>query len=333
MAEQLAHAVETGESSGSGVRRRWNPQWIIWGVVVLLVGIPAATNPSFRSLTNLQGLAQTSSVLIMVAMGQAIVLLLAGVDLSVGALMALGSVVIALALGAHWPLVLAIIIMMAVVMALGTLTGIGVGLLKIPSFITSFGMMGVAGAIALVLTKGQPIALPPTSSLPNLAYNRMAGIPEDFIFAIMVMIALSFVVKYFAIGRHVYAVGSNRQAARLAGVRVERTLVVGFLLSALFAGLGAIVYASQVMSGNPIGGTNLNLESIAAAVIGGVSLFGGQGRIVGAFVGAVVYSLIINVLNVYGINSNIAELASGFVIIGAAYVSVLGQKGGESRGR
>lgn len=316
-------------------RRAWRfqPSYAMWVVMGLLVGIPAITNPSFRSMTNLQGVAESSGVLIVLAMGQAIVLLMAGVDLSVGSLMAMGSVFVAIFLTAHWSLVPAIAVMILVVMTLGTLSGLGVAWLRIPSFIVTFGMMGLASAVGLVLSHGTPVALPATSSLDNLVYSTIGGLPDDFLLALVVMVVLSLALRYLPFGRHLYAVGSNRQAARLSGIHVERTIITGFIISALLASVAGVIYASQVVSGNPIGGINLNLESIAASVIGGVSLFGGQGRIWGAFLGALVYSLILNVLNVYGVNPNLAELVSGLVIIGAAYVSVIGQKGGDPSDR
>lgn len=314
-------------------RRRIPPlkaQNALWGVLLLLVAIPAATNPAFRSIINLQGIAESSSILIVIAMGQAVIILMAGVDLSVGAIMALGSVLLAVFMGGHWPFVLAMGVMLAVAAMLGVLNGIGVALLRIPSFIMTFGMMGLAGGIALVVSRGTPVPLPGTASLSSLVYGTFMGIPEDFWMAILLLLLLSAVMKFLPWGRHVYAVGSNRQAARLSGVRVERTIIVGFAVAALFAGLASVIYAARTVSGNPIGGANLNLDSIAAAVIGGTSLLGGRGQIWGAFLGAVIYSLIINVLTVYGINPNMAELVSGIVIIAAAYTGILGQKGGQT---
>lgn len=313
-------------------RFRVKPDYAIWVVIIFLVGIPAATNPAFRSLTNLQGIAQSSSVLIVLAMGQAVVLLMAGVDLSIGALADLGSVLIAMLLTAHWSLILSIVVMALVIGVLGFINGLGVARLRIPSFIVSFGMMGLAGAIGLEISQGTPIPLPATSNLSNLVYNSFGGIADDFWLALGLLVLLSLALHYLPFGRHLYAVGSNRQAARVSGVRVERTIIWGFIIAALMASLAGVVYASQVMSGDPTGGVNLNLESIAAAVIGGVSLFGGKGKIWGAFIGALVYSLITNVLNVYGVNPNLAELVSGVVIIGASYVSVLGQRGGARHG-
>jgi ribose/xylose/arabinose/galactoside ABC-type transport system permease subunit len=294
----------------------------IWAFFVLLVAIPAATNPDFRSVANLQGFLTSAGVLVTLTMGEAFVLLVAGVDLSVGAAAALGSVVVTLALVHPLPLVLALVLTVVVTTACGIASGLAVAYLGLPSFIVTFGMLGLQGGAALVISGGNRISMPTTSSLPTLASGVVLGVPYQIWLTLILLVLGSAFLRYVRAGRHLYAVGSNLNAARLSGVPVQRILVLAFALSGLFAGIGGIIYAARIVSGDPLGQPNLNLQAIAAAVIGGVSLFGGRGTLVGAFLGALVYALITNVLDLYGVNPNITELVSGLIIIAAAYTNV-----------
>jgi ribose/xylose/arabinose/galactoside ABC-type transport system permease subunit len=130
-------------------------------------------------------------------------------------------------------------------------------------------------------------------------------------------------LRHFRIGRGLYAVGGNLEAARLSGLPIGRITLFAFALSGLFSGVAAVVYTARIVSGNPIGGVNLNLEAIAAAVIGGVSLFGGRGTLVGACFGTIVYGLIQNILDIYNVNPSITEIVAGAVVVLAGLMNVL----------
>ncbi len=320
-----------GEAATSMVQvwgrlKRFGLQNSIWIAVLILVVIPALTNSSFTSVTNLVGLLQTSAVLTTVTMGEAIVMLVAGIDLSVGAAVALGSTILALTTAAHQSLFVGIVVTLIVLGCLGFLNGLVVAELKLPSFIVTFGMLGMEEGIALVISGGNRISLPFTSELPSLVYSGFLQIPYAFWLALVLLGCGSFFLRYVRTGRRIYATGSNPDAARVSGVRVERIIITAFVLSSLFAAVGGVIYTSRIISGDPVGDPTLNLQAIAAGVIGGVSLFGGRGTLLGAFLGAIVYTLIINVLNLYGVNPNIAELVSGVIIIGAAFASQAGSR-------
>ncbi len=289
--------------------------------VLALVAIPAFTNPSFTTEANLVGLLQASAVLTTVTMGEAMVMLVAGIDLAVGAAVALASTILALITAAGHPLLVGIAAALAVVSICGFVAGLVVAKLKLPSFIVTFGMLGVEQGIALVISGGNRIGLPLTSTLPTLMYSGVLGVPYACGLAVLLLAGGSFFLRYVRSGRRLYAVGSNMDAARVSGVRVDRVIIGAFVLSALFAAIGGVIYTSRIISGDPVGEPTLNLQAIAAGVIGGVSLFGGRGSLRGAFLGAIAYTLIINVLNLYGVNPNTAELVSGVIIIGAAYAS------------
>ena len=294
-----------------------------WIALALAVAVPAILNPHFRSHDNVQGFLQSIGVLLILAMGQSFVLLIAEIDLSVGAVLAMGSVVLASLLEHGWPLWAGVLATLAAGLSFGALSGVSVLALRIPSFIVTFAFMGIAFATGLVISGGNRIGLPAGSLLPQLATGEIFGIPYQVVLALVLLALGTFVLRHLPIGRRLYAVGGNAEAARLSGVSIRQATLVAFGLSGLFASIAAAVYTSRIVSGNPIGGANLNLQSIAAAVIGGVSLFGGKGTLVGACFGAILYSLIENVLNLYNVNPNITEIVAGVIVLVAGLINVL----------
>lgn len=301
--------------------QRFGVQNSILLAVLALVAIPALTNPNFTTEANLVGLLQASAVLTTVTMGEAMVMLVAGIDLAVGAAVALGSTILALTIAAGHPLLVGVVASLVVVGFCGFVAGLVVAKLKLPSFIVTFGMLGVEEGLALVISGGNRIGLPFSSNLPSLMYSGVGDIPYAFCLSLVLLATGSFFLRYIRTGRRMYATGSNLDAARVSGVRIDRVIITAFVLSSVFAALGGVIYTSRIISGDPVGDPTLNLQAIAAGVIGGVSLFGGRGTLRGAFLGAIAYTLIINVLNLYGVNPNVAELISGVIIVGAAYAS------------
>lgn len=306
--------------------RRFGLQHSLWIALIVLIVIPALTNPSFTSPANVAGILQSSTVLATVTMGEAIVLLVAGVDLSVGAAVALGSTLLALVTAAHQPLIVGVVITFVVLGICGLLNGLAVAGLKLPSFIVTFGMLGLEEGTALIISGGNRISLPITSELPSLMYAGFLQIPYAFWLVLILLVCGSFFLRYIRAGRRIYATGSNLDAARVSGIRVGRIIIIAFILSSLFYAVGAVIYTSRIISGDPTGDPTLNLQAIAASVIGGVSLLGGRGTLLGAFLGAIVYTLIIDVLNLYGVNPNFAEFVSGIIIIAAAFASQMGSR-------
>jgi ribose transport system permease protein len=299
---------------------------IRWILPLLAVAGFAAVDRNFRSYGNLEGFIQSTGVLIVLAMGQSFVLLIGGVDLSVGAVVALGSVVLASLLTLGVPLPLAVALTVLTGFAVGLSNGAAVHLLRIPSFIGTFGVMGVASAAGLMLSGGNRIGLPPGSPLRELAEGGIAGLPYQTMLALGLLAGGTFFLRNIPVGRHLYALGGNPGAARLSGLNVGRLTLFAFALSGLYSGFASVLYTSRIISGNPIGGTGLNLESIAAAVIGGVSLFGGSGTLLGACLGAILYSLIGNALTISNVNPNITEIVGGIIVIIAGLINVITDK-------
>ncbi len=309
---------------GSAGRLAVGARWIFLAAMVI---VASSMNPYFRSVSNLEGFLQSSGILLLLAMGETFVLLVAGIDLSVGAVVAMGSVVLATMLTDGMPLWLAVLGALAAGLTTGLLNGLGAVVLRVPSFIVTFATMGLAYSIGLVISDGNRISLPTASMLPKLATATILGVPIQIWLAAVLLLVGSLFLRFVRSGRYLFAVGGNREASRLSGVPVNAVTVLAFALSGLFAGAAAVVYTARIVSGNPIGGANLNLDAIAAAVIGGVSLFGGRGSLLGACFGAILYGLIENILNLYGVNPNLTEVAGGIVVVIAGLINVASERG------
>lgn len=297
-------------------------QYLGFFLLALLIIIPTLTNKNFRTINNLEGFLQSIGVLMLLAMGESFVLFIAGIDLSVGAALAMGSIILSLSLSSAMPLGLALVLTILSTMLIGVVNGFFVAYLRIPSFIVTFGTMGVEESIALLVSGGNRVSLPASSNLPRLATGMFLHIPYQIWLVVVVLIISSLFLRYLKWGQYLYACGSNLNASRLSGVPTTATLMLAYIISGLFAGLASIVYTARIISGDPIGGSNMNTEAITAAVIGGVSLLGGRGTLWGACIGAIIYSLITNVLNLYGVNPNITEVTGGIIILVAAYANV-----------
>ena len=316
-------AGRIGDRSGASRACELMKKELRWVVLILAVAVPAVLNPDFRSYENFQGFLQSIGILLILSMGQSFVLLIAGIDLSVGAVLALCSVILATLLQLGVPLTVATLLTVTVGLGVGVLNGALVLILKIPSFIVTFAMIGVAFSAALTLSGGNRIALPSSSPLPMLATSEFIGIPFQIILALVLLLIGSVGLRYLPTGRHLYAIGGNAEAARLSGISIKAGTLLAFGVSSLFASIAGVIYTARIVSGNPIAGGNLNLQSIAAAVIGGVSLFGGKGTLAGACFGAILYSVIENVLTIYNVNPNVTEIIAGAIVILAGLMNVL----------
>ena len=321
----------TGSSRASRMFRKPALKWAVAGnarmiAFALAIAIPVIINPDLRSSGNIQGFLQTVGILLVLAMGQSFVLLIAGIDLSVGAVLAMGSVILAALLNLGVPLWASVLATLAAGLGIGLINGAAVLLLNIPSFIVTFAVMGIASSAGLMISGGNRIGLPADSMLPGLASGGVLGVPYQILLALTLLAGGTFALRHLRTGRHLYAVGGNPEAARLSGLSVRRSTLVAFGLSGLFASIASVIYTARIVSGNPIGAGNLNLQSIAAAVIGGVSLFGGCGTLLGACLGAILYDLIDDILNVYNVDPNITEIAAGCIVLVAGLMNVLSDR-------
>jgi inositol transport system permease protein len=288
--------------------------------VILLVGLGLTlTTETFLSVANLTNVARQVSINGILAVGVTFVLLTAGVDLSLGSVVALSGV--ACATFAH-PGDHSVIIPIAV----GLLTGAACGLVNgvlvtrggVAPFIVTLGMMTIARGLALIVSGGRPVANM-SNELTALAGDFL-GIPIPVLFFAGVALAAWFFLRHFRLGRHIYAVGGNEHAARAAGVPVERVKLFAYGLCGLLTGLAGVVLAARITTGQPNAGQAYELDAIAAVVIGGTSLAGGVGTITGTLLGVLLIGVINNGLDLLGVSSYYQAVIKGVIIVGAVWL-------------
>jgi ribose transport system permease protein len=286
------------------------------GLIVLLILFGALTLASDEFLTgdNLANLARQVAVFGIIAVGQLLVILTAGIDLSVGSVLGLTGCISAELLVHGAGIVPAILVGLAAGAAIGVFNGSLVAYGKLPPFIVTLGMLGIARGVVLVLTDASTVQ-PLPDSFGNIANGDFLGLPNLLWIFVLVVVIASFVLRRTVFGRYVYAVGSNPESARLAGVPVTRVLVAVYGIAGLLAAVGGILFTSRLNAGIPTAGTGYELNAIAACVIGGASLFGAKGGAFGAAAGALIVGVLNNGGNLLAINSFYLQIIIGALIL------------------
>lgn len=287
----------------------------IFFAFVLLAGVMAIVSPPFRSLSNVKNILQQSSVNGIMAVGMTLVIITAGIDLSVGSVLALSAVVAtSFAHPDTHPLAVPALLGVLVGLACGTVNGILIAKNRLAPFIVTLGMMTVARGLALVYTNGRPV-----NNLTD-AYNEigggyLAGIPFPTIIFFIVVLLGVFILHFTRFGRYVYAVGGNELAAKVSGVNTDRILIGVYALAGALAGIAGVVLSSRVRSGSPATGAGYELDAIAAVVIGGTSLSGGVGSIAGTIVGVLIIGVMNNGLDLLNVSSYWQQIVKGLIIV------------------
>jgi len=304
---------------------------IILVVVVMMLALAAIKPEVFLTAQNLTNILKQNASLALLALGMYVVIVTAGIDLSVGSIMALGMVALAIAskAGVPWPLVL--LIAPAIGLAVGWVNGIGLTVLKLPHpFIMTLGTLNVARGLTYLISNGAPISgLQPEVRYLGQAYYDFgifpppAGLPASLILVAVCAVGLWFFLERTNMGRHIFAIGGNPHAARVSGINVDRTLVVVYMISGFFAGLSGLLLAGRTDSGFPNAGLGIELDAIAAVIIGGASFFGGRGTVIGVLAGVLIMGILRNGLNINNVSAFWQQILIGLVIIVAVYIDVL----------
>jgi ribose transport system permease protein len=282
----------------------------------------------FLTLDNLMNIFRQSAVNVLLALGQLLVIVTAGIDLSVGSVLGLTCVIAALMMKAGVHPFVSAMTAVAVGFGLGAINGLLLTKLRLPHpFIPTLGMMNVARGLALAVSGGFPI-----SGLPEgfrwLGAGRIAFIPAPVLLVLLVCAVFHFYLTRTTAGRDIYAIGGNKQAAILSGIPVNSRLTLVYAVSGGVAGLAGIVLAGRMNSGYPLAGTGAELDSIAAVIIGGASFFGGVGSVSGTLVGALIIGVLRNGLNLLDVSPYWQTAVIGVVIVMAVWIDVLRQRSG-----
>ncbi len=285
-------------------------------IFIVAVVICIIISPDFFNVTNIMNIGRQYSGLIIVCMGLLFVILSGGIDLSVGALVAMGSVLVATFLSVLGMGVFESGALTFVLIGLcGLLTGVLVSYAKMAPFIATLAMMTIGRGIAMVVANGSPIPLPKDASTLEWLSNDIGYVPILVIFAIIVVVFFWFIQKYTTFGRIIMAIGSNETAVRLAGIRVKLYKTSTYIISAACCALAGILLTSRTAIGSPNLGNGMELDAIAACVFGGASLSGGEGSPGKTVIGVLILALIGNIMNLLAVPSYPQDIIKGAIII------------------
>lgn len=295
-------------------------------LIVLFVGL-AIASPHFLTRTNLSSVVRQTAVINIMALGMTIIIIAGGIDLSVGAILAMGGLLGTMAMAKGMPIAAGI--------AIGILTGLGCGLLngiltarlKIAPFIVTLGTLGIFRGATLIISNGLPVHEIP-QGFAFLGDGNLVYVPFVLWLLLLCAVAMHFILDHTKLGRYAFAIGSNTAAAIYAGIPVGRYTVAVYAIGGMLTGLSGMIEASRLMTGQPTAGQGYELQAIAAVVIGGGSLTGGEGSVVGTLIGAFIMGLLANGSDLLGISNYVQQVVIGAVIILAVTVDEVRKRRG-----
>lgn len=285
--------------------------------LVVLIIVFTIANPRFLSWPSITSMLADSTIPIVLALGATFAVTLAGIDLSLAATVALGSVTMATAYQAGWPLLLCCLVAVATGAAVGAFNGTFIGWVRIPDFIVTLGSLSLVLGLGLIISQGKPVQIP-EAALTSVSVHSLGGIRYNFLIAIVIAVLLHIVLFHTRFGTHLLAVGDNTEAATAMGLKVPRIKLAGYIICGTMGGVGAILLTSYIGSSQPATNTDYLLKAIAAVVLGGVSLFGGRATIFGPVIGAVLLTFLQSGLTLLGVSAFYSPLVIGIVVIAAA---------------
>ena len=318
--------TDTTASTKSGIN--WSKFLEVYGiilvVIVMMLALAAIKPEVFLSAQNLSNILKQNASLALLALGMYVVIVTAGIDLSVGSIMGLSMVSLAVAskAGVPWPVVL--LIGPAIGLIVGWVNGVGLTVLKLPHpFIMTLATLSICRGLALELAIGHTTMRGMPEAIVTIGGGTTLGIPNSFVVVMAVAILALVTTKAMVWGRWIYAVGGEPQAAREMGIPTKAVLVSVYVISGLCAGIGAVVLAGRTAASSPLYGNLLELDTIAAVIIGGASFLGGRGHIGHALVGALMIGVIRNALNLLNVDVFFQMIAIGLIILLAVEADVL----------
>jgi ribose transport system permease protein len=296
---------------------------IIAGLVFTLDTIPTGGlanigQSTFISVGNLQDIARQMAVVGVIAIGETFVIITAGIDLSVGSLLGLCGVICGEEFVGNWPTPWVILTVLLFGVAVGLVNGTLVGVARIPPFIVTLGMLGILRGIAYLITGGLNLALSPTGGptpFTDWIENTNLGIPNIFIVLFFIGVVAAAFLRFTRRGRYIYALGSNPESARRSGINVLATILTVYAISGVLAAAAGLLLTGRLGTANPNAGTSYELDAISAAVLGGASLFGARGTIVGTFLGVVLVNILANGIDLINIDSHMQQVVEGVLLI------------------
>jgi ribose transport system permease protein len=312
-------AVITRETPSTEKEHRQNliVRFNLLFIFIALFVIASIAAPQFLTSQNLANLLQQSSLIGIVAVGMTLVILTAGIDLSVGSVAALAGMLVAILIGVGIPWPVALILAVAAGATSGAIVGSLSAYLRLPAFMVSLAALQSVRGLTYLTTNGTPTTSEIPTGLRFLGAGSVGPIPTVGIIFIIVAVLAGLMLKKTTYGEYIYAVGSNKDAARLSGLPVRRILTSVYIISGALAAFAGVLLTARLTIGQPTANQGLELDAIAAVVLGGTSLFGGKGGIFGTFIAVLLLSVLRNLFNLLGLSSFFQMLVTGLILIAA----------------
>ncbi|OCG01208.1 ribose ABC transporter permease [Gilliamella sp. wkB112] len=291
--------------------------------LLVLIIFVSCLSDNFFTLNNFFNILQQTSINAIIAVGMTLVILTSGIDLSVGSTFALAGAITASMIGLDISPFIAIAASLTLGAVLGAFSGVIIAKGKLQAFIATLVMMLILRGVTLVYTKGSPIS---TGNNDNseffewFAFGQVFGIPVPIVIMVIVFAAAWYLLKYTRLGRYIYALGGNETATRLSGINVDRVKVIVYAISGLLCALASTIEVARLSSAQPTAGTGYEMDAIAAVVLGGTSMSGGRGKIIGTLIGALILGFLNNGLNMLGVDAYYQMIVKGAVILLAVLV-------------
>ena len=283
--------------------------------LLILCALLAWQSPVFFTTDNLLGVARAFSLTAIAAIGQTMVIITGGIDLSAGSIIGLSSLSTGMLLASGWPSVPAILAGLLIGTAFGACNGLLITRIGLPPFIATLGTLSIGRGLIYVITKGYPVTAPRDELLLQIGQGYLGRVPMPVITMIVVTILATIFLSRSTLGRYIYAVGGNEEAARLAGINVNRVKMFVYTMSGFLASVSGIILLSRLVSAQPTAGLGQELPIIAASIIGGTSLIGGEGTALGAVLGAAIVGVLENGIVLLGINTYAQQVVTGAAIL------------------
>jgi ribose transport system permease protein len=306
-------------------------QVMAFAALILLLIVFSLLSPNFRTISNLNGILIATAVNGILALGVTFVIITGGIDLSIGTVMTLSAVMTGVFI-TDWklPIILGVAAGLMTGALAGSVNGFVIARMKVPPFIATLGMLNVAKGLSLIISRLKPIYFDATPAFNSIAMGSIVGkvlpgiqIPNGVLVLFGGAIVASLILTKTILGRYTFALGSNEEAARLSGVNVNAWKIAVYTLTGIFSGLAGVVIASRVNSAQPSLGQGYELDAIAAAVIGGTSLSGGEGTIVGTIIGAFIISTLSNGLRILSVPQEWQIVVTGVIVVLAVYLDIV----------
>jgi len=291
----------------------------VLGIVIVLAIVFTIAAPGFLSSQNLENNERQMAVIGILAIGETFVIITAGIDLSVGSMLGFCGILMALALSHGIAIPVALVAVLAIAALLGFFNGVLIDTAALPPFIVTLGMLGILRGFTQIFGNGQQIGFG-NSAFTDFAADNFLGVPKLFWVLVVIALGAAFVLHLTRRGRHVFAIGSNLEGARRAGINVRAMTFLVYAISGLLAGIAGLLLTARQAQGDPNAGTGYELDAIAAAVLGGASLFGARGSILGTFLGVLLVQILTNGLNLLNFDPQVARIVEGALLIAFVYI-------------